>query len=59
MVADWEFYIVYSLFRIAAILQGVYKRALDGSAANANALETGARGRALADQAWGFAQKLK
>jgi aminoglycoside phosphotransferase (APT) family kinase protein len=58
MVADWEFYIVYSLFRIAAILQGVYKRALDGSAANANALETGARGRALAEQAWTLAREL-
>lgn len=57
-VADLDYYIVYSLFRIAAILQGVYKRALDGSAANAHALETGARATDLAAQVWTFAQNL-
>ena len=32
--ADWPFYLAFSFFRIAAILQGVYKRALDGNASN-------------------------
>lgn len=31
---DWRFAIVFALFRIAAILQGVYRRALDGNASN-------------------------
>lgn len=31
---DWRFSIVFALFRIAAILQGVYRRALEGNASN-------------------------
>jgi aminoglycoside phosphotransferase (APT) family kinase protein len=33
-IGDWTFYLAFSFFRIAAILQGVYKRALDGNASN-------------------------
>lgn len=33
-VPHWPFLIAFSFFRIAAILQGVYKRALDGNASN-------------------------
>ena len=33
-VPHWRFMIAFSFFRIAAILQGVYKRALDGNASN-------------------------
>lgn len=40
-IQDWDFYIAFSLFRMAAIVQGVYKRALDGNASNARALEMG------------------
>ena len=32
--ANWPFYVAFSFFRLAAILQGVYKRALDGNASN-------------------------
>ncbi|MEM6886803.1 MAG: phosphotransferase family protein [Pseudomonadota bacterium] len=32
--ADWPFYVVFSYFRLLAILQGVLKRALDGNASN-------------------------
>ena len=31
---NWRYYIAFSFFRLAAIVQGVYKRALDGNAAN-------------------------
>ena len=31
---NWPFLIAFSFFRIAAIAQGVYKRALDGNASN-------------------------
>src|SRR5690348_987011 len=37
--ANWEFYIVYSLFRLAAIMQGIAKRAIDGTAASRAAVE--------------------
>jgi aminoglycoside phosphotransferase (APT) family kinase protein len=31
-IDNWPFYIAFSFFRLGAILQGVYKRALDGNA---------------------------
>jgi len=58
-IAGWEFYLVYSLFRIAAILQGIAKRAIDGTAASADAAEQGKLARPLAEQAWQLAQSLK
>ena len=33
-VPHWSFLIAFSFFRVAAIVQGVYKRALDGNASN-------------------------
>ncbi len=33
-IPDWSFLIAFSFFRIAAIVQGVYKRSLDGNASN-------------------------
>ncbi len=33
-VPHWNFLIAFNMFRIAAIVQGVYKRALDGNASN-------------------------
>jgi aminoglycoside phosphotransferase (APT) family kinase protein len=41
-IADWHFYIAFSFFRLAAILQGVYKRSLDGNASNERAGMMGA-----------------
>jgi aminoglycoside phosphotransferase (APT) family kinase protein len=34
-INDWPFYLAFSFFRLAAILQGVVKRAEDGNASNA------------------------
>ncbi|NDV87843.1 phosphotransferase [Aurantimonas aggregata] len=33
-IEHWPFYLAFSFFRLAAILQGVYKRSLDGNASN-------------------------
>jgi aminoglycoside phosphotransferase (APT) family kinase protein len=33
-IGHWSFYLAFSFFRLAAILQGVYKRALDGNASD-------------------------
>jgi aminoglycoside phosphotransferase (APT) family kinase protein len=33
-VPDWTFLLAFSFFRVAAIVQGVYKRSLDGNASN-------------------------
>ena len=40
------------MLRLAAILQGIMKRALDGTASSAQALETGMRDRGIAEAAW-------
>ena len=37
----WNFYMAFCFFRLAAILQGVYKRGLDGNASNERALRMG------------------
>ena len=36
-----EFYLAFSFFRLAAILQGVYKRGLDGNASSERAMRMG------------------
>ena len=41
-VEPWSFYLACSFFRLAAICQGVLKRALDGNASNDRAVELGA-----------------
>jgi hypothetical protein len=46
------------MFRIAAILQGIKKRAVDGTAASAHAADAGARVQPLAKMAWEYAQKV-
>ncbi len=40
-IPEWRFCIAFSFFRLAAILQGVYKRALDGNASNPERIEIG------------------
>ena len=55
--ADWNFYMAYNLFRMAAILQGIAKRAEMGTAASAQAVSSGAGARPLAQMAWKCAQQ--
>ena len=50
-IDDWSFYLVFVMFRSAAIVQGVYKRGLDGNAASERAREYGALVRAHANRA--------
>jgi aminoglycoside phosphotransferase (APT) family kinase protein len=40
-IDDWPFCLAFSFFRLAAIVQGVAKRAVDGNASNARAAELG------------------
>jgi aminoglycoside phosphotransferase (APT) family kinase protein len=55
--ADWNFYMAYNMFRIAAILQGIARRAQDGTASSAQAVSAAASARPMAALAWQFAQK--
>jgi aminoglycoside phosphotransferase (APT) family kinase protein len=57
LLEDWNFYMAYNMFRIAAILQGIAKRAQDGTASSAEAERSGAGARPLAELAWSFAQR--
>jgi aminoglycoside phosphotransferase (APT) family kinase protein len=57
-IADWEFYIVYSLFRLAAILQGIAQRAVEGTASSAEAVDIGRTARPVGEQAWALARAL-
>ncbi len=50
--ANWPFYVAFSLFRIAAIQQGIYARALSGSASSDEALKFGEMSVFVAEQAW-------
>jgi len=51
-IDDWNFYMVFVMFRSAAIVQGVYKRGLDGNASSERAREYGALVRQRAQEAW-------
>ena len=55
-MADWNFYLAYNLFRMAAILQGIAKRVEDGTAASEQARQSGAAATPLAELGWRFAQ---
>ena len=52
-----DVFVVFSMFRLAAILAGVYKRALDGNASDARALGQRERYIAVAEVAWALAQR--
>ncbi len=56
---DWNFYLAYNMFRIAAILQGIMKRVVDGTAASAQAADAGRRAKPMAELAWHYAQKVR
>lgn len=57
VMKDWNFYLAYNLFRIAAILQGIAKRVEDGTAASEQARVTAAGARPMAELGWAFARK--
>jgi aminoglycoside phosphotransferase (APT) family kinase protein len=50
--AQWRFCLACSMFRLAAILQGIAKRAIEGTAAGLDAAATGRQARPIADVAW-------
>ena len=57
VMADWNFYMAYNLFRMAGILQGIAKRVEAGTASSAQARQAGAGARPLADMGWRIAQQ--
>jgi aminoglycoside phosphotransferase (APT) family kinase protein len=57
LAPDWNFYLAYNLFRIAAILQGIAKRVEAGTASSEQAVASGRGARPMAEMAWQFAKK--
>jgi len=51
-IPNWNFFLAFSIFRVAAIVQGVYKRGLDGIASSAKAESFGIYVRFLSDAGW-------
>lgn len=54
---EWFAYLAYSLFRVAAIRQGIMKRVVDGTASSLHAREAGSLARPVAEMALAFAQQ--
>lgn len=51
-VSHWDYYIAFNMFRMAAILQGIFARSRQGNAASADAERTGRQARPMAEAAW-------
>lgn len=54
-IDNWSFYLSFSVFRLASIAQGVYKRGIDGNASSETAASQGNTCRFLAEHAWRLA----
>jgi aminoglycoside phosphotransferase (APT) family kinase protein len=57
LAPDWNYYLAYNMFRIAAILQGIARRVVDGTASSAQARQAGAGARPMAELAWKHARQ--
>jgi aminoglycoside phosphotransferase (APT) family kinase protein len=55
-IPNWNFYLAFSLFRLASIVQGVYKRGLQGNASSSSAVGLKLVVDAFADKAWELAR---
>jgi aminoglycoside phosphotransferase (APT) family kinase protein len=56
VMADWNFYLAYNMFRLAGILQGIAKRVEMGTASSAQARQASASARPFAQMGWALAQ---
>jgi aminoglycoside phosphotransferase (APT) family kinase protein len=56
-IPQWDWYIAFAMFRLAAIAQGIMGRVLAGTANDPNALDRGRRARPLAEAAWALVER--
>jgi aminoglycoside phosphotransferase (APT) family kinase protein len=56
-IPNWTFFLVFSLFRSASILAGVYKRSLDGNSVDARQARAREAYRDIAASAWSLARR--
>jgi aminoglycoside phosphotransferase (APT) family kinase protein len=57
-IDNWLFYVIYNMFRSAGIVQGVYKRGIDGNASSQTALEYKEVARLRSERAWALVESL-
>jgi aminoglycoside phosphotransferase (APT) family kinase protein len=57
-LAEWDYYLAFNMFRMAAILQGILARAMQGNATSPEALATGRRARPMAEAGWRQVEQL-
>lgn len=57
VIENMDFYMAFTFFRVAAILQGVYKRSNQGQASSASARSAGSLAANMANIGWDFATK--
>ena len=53
-----DYYVIFSMFRLAAIQVGVLRRGLDGNAADPRAVERGRPYKQMAESAWALVEAL-
>ena len=51
-LSHWNYYVAFSLFRLAAIAQGVYRRGLQGNSSNPESVKMSKAPRERAELAW-------
>ena len=51
-IPHWNYYLAFSLFRLAAIAQGVYRRGLQGNSSNPESVKMSRSARERAELAW-------
>ncbi len=57
-INNFDYYLAYNLFRMAGILQGIAKRAADGTAASDQAVAMGKAAKPFAELGWQFAENV-
>lgn len=57
-IPHWDYYLAYNFFRMAAIVQGIRKRSLEGTAAAVDAAEFGRGARRLAEMGWARVERI-
>ena len=58
-IPDWSFYVAFSMFRLAAIAQGIMGRVIAGTANDAGARSRGERARPMAEAGWGLVESRR
>ncbi|XP_005102670.1 acyl-CoA dehydrogenase family member 10 isoform X2 [Aplysia californica] len=56
-IENWDFYLAFVFFRMAAILQGVYKRAITGQSSSSTGEAVGAMAEEMANFGWEIASQ--